>query len=183
MDPRKAQLNQESNAQLVKDEDDKKAIIKPEDDEISYQMEKKNLKKKMVILLFCAYSAGIGAGTLGIGGGMIMNPVLLSMGVDTEVAAAVAGLSVLFTSSSTTSQFAIAGAIDIQQAFIFLIFSAIGSLFGNFIILRAVDKYKRPSILIWILFGILSAACLVLPAMGIWKSLQRPNVWEFDSPC
>lgn len=83
------------------------------------------------------------------------------MGVDTEVAAAVAGFSVLFTSSSTTSQFAIAGAIDISQAFIFLIFSALGSLFGNFIILRAVDKYKRPSILIWILFGILTAACCV----------------------
>ena len=87
-----------------------------------------------------------------------MNPVFLSMGVPTEVAACVAGFSVLFTSSSTTSQFAIAGAIDMTQAFIFLIFSALGSIGGNFIILRAVDKYKRPSILIWILFVILILA-------------------------
>jgi uncharacterized membrane protein YfcA len=77
------------------------------------------LESQMVWLLILSYASGVGAGTLGIGGGMIINPVLLSMGFLTEVAAGVAGFSVLFTSSSTTSQFAIAGAIDIKQAFIF----------------------------------------------------------------
>jgi len=89
------------------------------DDEGKGPEEYHRKKKNMIILLFASYGSGIGAGTLGIGGGMIMNPVLLSMGFLTEVAAAVAGFSVLFTSSSTTSQFAIAGAIDINQAFIF----------------------------------------------------------------
>ena len=70
-----------------------------------------------------------------------------------------------------------------NQAFIFLIFSAVGSLVGNCLILRAVDKYKRPSILIWILFGILSLSCLVLPTMGIYKVVQKGNVFQFDSPC
>jgi uncharacterized membrane protein YfcA len=81
--------------------------------------ERQRKKTQMVWLLILSYASGVGAGTLGIGGGMIINPVLLSMGFLTEVAAAVAGFSVLFTSSSTTSQFAIAGAIDIKQAFIF----------------------------------------------------------------
>lgn len=81
--------------------------------------ERHRKKVQMVWLLFLSYLAGIGAGTLGIGGGMIINPILLSMGFLTEVAAGVAGFSVLFTSSSTTSQFAIAGAININQAFIF----------------------------------------------------------------
>jgi len=130
-----------------------------------------------------SYFAGIGAGTLGIGGGMIINPILLSMGVSTEVAAAVSGFSVLFTSSSTTSQFAIAGAINIKIAFIFLIFSAIGSLVGNFVIWKAVTKYRKPSILVWILFGILATGCLVLPALGIYKAVQKKHFFHFDTPC
>ena len=77
------------------------------------------------------YLSGIGAGTLGIGGGMILNPILLSMGFEVEVAAAISGYTVLFTASSTTSQFAIAGAINLGQAFVFLIFSAVGSFVGN----------------------------------------------------
>ena len=98
------------------------------------------------------------SGTLGIGGGMIMSPALLSMGVPTEIATCVSGFSVLFTSSSTTSQFAIAGAIDMSQACTFLIFSGLGSILGNCIKLRVLDKFKRPSIIIWILFAIISLA-------------------------
>ena len=148
-----------------------------------FDEKKEKLRCNLTSQLFASYGAGIGAGTLGIGGGMIMNPIFLSMGVPTEIAACVAGFSVLFTSSSTTSQFAIAGAIDMTQAFIFLIFSSVGSLIGNCIILRAVDKYKRPSILIWILFAILSLAMQVLPAMGIYKAVERGHVFQFDSPC
>ncbi len=46
----------------------------PEDPE--YQKLQKDLKCKILLLQICAYGAGIGAGTLGIGGGMIINPVL-----------------------------------------------------------------------------------------------------------
>jgi len=48
--------------------------LKPEDPE--YTVKKKELKSKIAMLLLCAYGAGVGAGTLGIGGGMIINPVL-----------------------------------------------------------------------------------------------------------
>lgn len=66
----------------------------------------------MKTLLGYSYVSGIGAGLLGIGGGMIINPVMIDLGYITEVSAAISGFSVLWTSSSTTSQFIIAGAIN-----------------------------------------------------------------------
>lgn len=47
--------------------------------------------------------AGCGAGLLGIGGGMILNPIMLELGYKPEIAAVISGFTVLFTSSSTTS--------------------------------------------------------------------------------
>lgn len=200
LDPNHSYFNlkeKKSEKDTKQDEDTNKLLQNQEDSVEELQLSKEDLDKSivddaeyrkkeiwnLVYLLVASYSGGIGAGTLGLGGGMIMNPVFLSMGVPTEIAACVAGFSVLFTASATTSQFIIAGAINFTQTFIFLIFSAIGSLAGNFLILRSVDKYNRPSILIWILFSILVVAALVLPAMGIYKTIMKEHVFQFDSPC
>lgn len=47
--------------------------------------------------------AGILAGTLGIGGGLVINPILLKEGLRPQIAAGVSSLVVLFTSLSTTT--------------------------------------------------------------------------------
>lgn len=140
-------------------------------------------KGKLRTLLIASYGSGVGAGLLGIGGGMIMNPVLLGLGFIPEVAAAVAGFSVLFTSSSTTSQFIVAGAVIFKQAIWYLFFSSIGSLIGNIIIFRLVRKYNKPSILVWILFGLLASSVVVLPTMGIYNIYRKGRIFEFNSPC
>ncbi len=59
--------------------------------------------KLMKNLFFTSYFAGILAGTLGLGGGLVINPVLLKQGFLPEIAAGISGVVVLFTSLSTTS--------------------------------------------------------------------------------
>lgn len=56
-----------------------------------------------------AFGAGLGSGLLGIGGGMILGPLLLDLGVNPRVSAPVTHYMVLFTSSMTVIQFAILG--------------------------------------------------------------------------
>ena len=67
-----------------------------------------------------SYFTGIAAGTLGIGGGMILGPFMLALGMDPNLSTALSGFTVLFTSSSTTSQFIIAGAIHLQHAWVII---------------------------------------------------------------
>ena len=62
----------------------------------------------MVLPAFCVV-AGVAAGLLGIGGGMVTGPLLLALGVNPAVAVATSGFMVLFTSSCTTIHFVVAG--------------------------------------------------------------------------
>jgi len=77
LDPRKAQLSQESRMVVTEEDLNNKAeaVMNVKGDQAKYELEKRNLRQKLILLLFCSYSAGVGAGTLGIGGGMIMDPV------------------------------------------------------------------------------------------------------------
>jgi uncharacterized membrane protein YfcA len=115
-------------------------------------------------LLYYSYFTGIAAGSLGIGGGMILGPIMLAMGINPKISAALSGFVVLFTSSSTTVQFTIAGGIHGTHAWLFMVMSLIGSLLGIFALKALMKKYNKPSLLIWIIFGIMCLAFLVLPA-------------------
>jgi hypothetical protein len=51
------------------------------------------------------FLAGVAAGLLGIGGGLVLGPMLLEMNVPPRVAAATSSFMVLFTASCTSAQF------------------------------------------------------------------------------
>ena len=139
--------------------------------------------KMLTNLFYNSYLAGILAGTLGIGGGLVINPVLLKQGFIPEVSAAISGVVVLFTSLSTTSQFLIAGAFNFYHAGFIIILSSIGSFIGNMVIDRLVKSYKKPSFIVWILFLLMLASAVVLPIVGGFKILDQDNVLSFGSPC
>ena len=54
---------------------------------------------------FYAFISGLMAGLLGIGGGLILGPLLLELGLHPLVSTATSNFLVLFTSSSTSIQF------------------------------------------------------------------------------
>ena len=138
------------------------------------------LRKKILIM---SYFTGIAAGTLGIGGGMILGPFMLAIGMDPAISTALSGFTVLFTSSSTTSQFIIAGAIHIEHAWVLMLWSLIGSFIGNLILRRIIKKYNRPSLVIWVIFSILALSCLVLPAQTIYNAITKEGVFSFGEVC
>ena len=123
-------------------------------------------------LSFNSYFSGILAGTIGIGGGLVINPVLLKAGLRPKIAASVSSVIVLFTSLSTTSQFIIAGAINFHFAIFIIVVSGFGSLVGNFIFKRIMEKYNKPSLIVWVLFFLLGASAIILPVLGGLKILN-----------
>ena len=132
------------------------ASIKTEEE----RQERVRIRKK---LLMAGFTTGILAGLLGIGGGMVLGLYMLTLGMDVQVSTALSIFVVLFSSGATTFQFIVAGAIHLRHAYFFMILSLIGSLIGNFVLKAILKKYRRPSVLIWILFGVLCIATAVLP--------------------
>lgn len=115
---------------------------------------------------------------------MILGPVMLALEIDPLVSTAVSGFTVLFTSSSTTSQFTIAGAIHFMHAWLFMLLSLFGSLLGTFVLRKIIKKYNKPSIIVWIIFGVLCLAGLVLPYNMISNILSaKRKVMEFGKFC
>ena len=66
-----------------------------------------------------AFTAGIFSGMLGIGGGMVNGPLLLHLGINSQVSSATTGFMLIFTASSTCIQYIIGGDLPLQWAVLF----------------------------------------------------------------
>ena len=78
------------------------------------------------------FIAGFIAGTIGIGGGVVLGPILLDLGIHPIVGTVTTNFLVLITSSSTTFQFILFEMLNFQYGFLCIIFSALGSYCGTY---------------------------------------------------
>ncbi|CEM07898.1 unnamed protein product [Vitrella brassicaformis CCMP3155] len=96
-----------------------------------------------------AFVAGIFSGLVGIGAGIIFSPFFLLMHVEPLSAVASAATCVLFTSTSTTAQYALMGRIPFDRAVVYGIVAAASSSLG----VRwaaSLTRHRRRSYLIFI---------------------------------
>ena len=133
------------------------------------------------------FICGVLAGVLGIGGGLVLGPMLLEMGINPIISTATSNFLVLFTSSSTTIQFIIMGMMNFDYGFICTICSTIGSLIGTLAIQNLLKKTGRPSILIFSLAIVLSISTILIPwdtSMKIKQKVEAGiNIWVINSAC
>eukprot|EP01126_Amoeba_proteus_P038058 TRINITY_DN3952_c0_g1_i5.p1 TRINITY_DN3952_c0_g1~~TRINITY_DN3952_c0_g1_i5.p1 ORF type:complete len:295 (+),score=41.93 TRINITY_DN3952_c0_g1_i5:734-1618(+) len=138
-------------------------------------------------LPFICVIAGIAAGLFGIGSGMIIGPILLTMNVHPRVSAAVSAFMILFTASSTTIQFAIFGMLQYDYALCFGILAFAGALIGQFGVSWILKKYNKTSIVVFILAFIIVAGAIALAVMGgIRLADDRKNgvgLWSISPVC
>lgn len=120
-------------------------------------------ESKVIMFLGVALFGGIASGLLGIGGGLIVAPLLLEMGLIPEVTSASSSFLVLFTSSSTSVQFMIHGMLNLEYASVLFFISVIASFIGVTFINRLVKKYNRPSIIVFTLGILIGLSALLLP--------------------
>jgi uncharacterized membrane protein YfcA len=121
-------------------------------------------------------TAGVAAGLLGIGGGMVQSPIMLEMGVLPAVQSATAGYMVLYTASSTTLQFAIGGQFPgtLQYDYVawFAFVGFLGGLAGQKGVAYIVKKYKRESIMVYILAVTIGLSALAMGLVGLSSTIH-----------
>ena len=139
-------------------------------------------KKTLVKLGAMSFVAGTGAGLLGIGGGMIINPFLIILNYSPLDSMAISSMGVLFTSTISTSEFLIMKAIQFSDLVYFLGLAGIGSLTGVFVIKSLIESYRRQSILLIIILGIFIFAVIVLPLFGL-LTISPSKYFAFGSVC
>merc|ERR1719162_2153842 len=88
-----------------------------------------------------AVVTGCLAGLVGIGGGLVFSPFFLVLGLDPLVAVGTSSTCVLFTSTSTTMQYALSGRIGFSLALIYGLVCLVASAQGSWLVLRVKEWY------------------------------------------
>ena len=127
---------------------------------------------------FFTFLAGVVGGLIGIGGGMVLGPLMLIMGVDPRVSSAANATMVVLTSSSVAVMFVTSGQVPLSYALFFFSVCFCGAYLGKSTIDGHVKRTGRASFLIFILATIIAFA--TLGCMVILVTRLAEQDWCFD---
>jgi len=116
--------------------------------------------KKLRLYSFFTFVAGIVAGLIGIGGGMILGPLMLVMGINPQVSTATTATLILLTSSSVAVMFVLSGQVPWEYALYFFCICLCGAYIGKTRVDSYIKKTGMGSILIVILASIIGFATI-----------------------
>jgi len=97
---------------------------------------------------------GVLAGTIGLGGGVLISPVLLELHVHPQTAAATSTFITFFASTVATVAFGLDDRLNLQYMAVYAPICLVGGFFGVYVLSGLIKKYNITSI-VSILMGIL----------------------------
>jgi len=128
--------------------------------------------KKLQFYSFFTFVAGIVAGLIGIGGGMVLGPLMLVMGINPRVSTATTATMILLTSSSVAVMFVMSGLVPWEYALYFFCICLMGAYIGKTRIDAYVKKTGMGSILVGALatiIGLATIGCMIILFMNLAK--------------
>jgi len=123
-----------------------------------------------------AVVAGFLGGFLGIGGGIIMGPLLLELGMIAEANQATTAMFVFLSSSLATVQFVVLGKTMPQFVLWFTTWVVLATFVGQTGIDYILRKYQRSSLIILSICGIIAGSLVMMSFIGVtevYNDLQR----------
>ena len=122
-----------------------------------------------------SFFSGVIAGVSGVGGGLILNPLFLDMGVDKLVASSTSNFLVFFTSFIGVFQSGIAGDLPPFHSVYFGALSLVGAVVIEIVHHYFVKKYKRHSYLLFFLCFVALAAALTVVGYIISRTITNTH--------
>jgi uncharacterized membrane protein YfcA len=134
-----------------------------------------------------AFLGGWVAGALGLGGGSIFNPLLISMGVPPKVSSATGMYLVTFSKISACLVYFLSGELNINYSLWISGWSTLGSIIGLWLTDIYMKKSGRQSIIVFFLTLILFISVIGVPIFGYFdlkKEVEDGNdIWAFRPLC
>jgi len=124
-------------------------------------------KKSASLTAVVAVIAGILASLLGIGGGMVLSPLMLELRILPDVTASTSTFMILFTSVSSMVQFLIQGTFMVDYGVLLLILGLLSSFAGQTAINLLVKRFNRKSSIVFSISIIVALSTCLLVASGI----------------
>ena len=112
------------------------------------------------------------AGALGLGGGSIYNPALLSLGVHPRVSGATGMYLVLYSTINSCVVNYLNGNLHLEYGIWISFWSCIGSLGGLYFADWYVKKSGRQSVFVWVLVVVFILSVVMTPIFGGYSIAQ-----------
>ncbi|CAL9183017.1 unnamed protein product [Musa hybrid cultivar] len=140
------------------------------------------------LVFYCCIGilAGVVGGLLGLGGGFILGPVFLELGVPPQVSSATATFAMTFSSSMSVVEYYLLKRFPIPYALYFVAVALVAALVGQHIVKRLIEILGRASLIIFILAFTIFVSAISLGGVGISNMVQKIQHHEymgFDNLC
>ena len=143
--------------------------------------------RPLIVIISIGFVGGLVAGSLGLGGGSIYNPALLSLGVHPKVSGATGMFLVLVSTINTCLINYLNGFLNFYYACWISAFSLIGSIIGMMATDRVVKMTGKPSIMVWVLVFVFVISTITTPIFGGFsiahEAEKGQDIFQFDDLC
>ncbi len=145
----------------------------------------RGMKIKLVSL---GFFSGILASALGLGGGVMYNPIFLSLGVAPKVAAATGMHLIRYSTLSASIGYLVFGTLDLRYGAFLAVLTVIGAILGIVFVNRLVKKLGRQSPIVMILCFVLLFCAVLIPSYGLTTLMDDVNdghaeLWAMGDIC
>jgi uncharacterized membrane protein YfcA len=132
-------------------------------------------KENITKFILIATVTGALSTYMGIGGGMLITPIMMQVGMIPEVVVATSSITTFFSSIISTINYILVGKLLINYGMLYSFVSAIGSIFGLILSNMMLSRFKRQSIIIFIVSLILFTSIILL----VTNALTNNDLSEF----
>ncbi|PRQ27481.1 putative transmembrane protein TauE [Rosa chinensis] len=123
--------------------------------------------------------AGIVGGLLGLGGGFIMGPLFLELGIPPQVSSATATFAMMFSSSMSVVEYYLLKRFPVPYAAYYTAVATIAAIIGQHVVRRMITIFGRASLIIFILAFMIFVSAISLGGVGISNMIWKINHNEY----
>ena len=120
-----------------------------------------NVERNLTYVVSISIIAGIVSSSLGIGGGMITNPVFSGLGMDPKQSSSTSNFLIIVTAIASSFIFILSGQLEIGYSLWLGAFCTAAALIGSFYILKYINQTGKSSILLVIMEYFLIASLFI----------------------
>ncbi|KAL3022924.1 hypothetical protein AAZX31_04G040000 [Glycine max] len=134
---------------------------------------------KICLYCSCGIIAGIVSGLLGLGGGFILGPLFLELGIPPQVASATSTFAMVFSSSMSVVQYYLLERFPVPYASYFILVATIAALTGQHVVRKIIAIFGRASIIIFVLAFTIFLSAISLGGVGIENMVEKMENNEY----
>ncbi|KAI3864325.1 hypothetical protein MKX03_007471 [Papaver bracteatum] len=141
---------------------------------------------QLIIYSVVGVFAGVVGGLLGMGGGFILGPLFLQVGIPPQVSTATATFAMLFSSSMSVVEYYLLKRFPVPYALYFFAVATLSALAGQHVVRKIISILGRASLIIFILSITIFVSAIFLGGDGVanmTRKIEHKQYLGFEKLC